>query len=88
MNYTTNSFRLTGIDKHYYASQLQIFADHWEKDKYKSICFGKTDSRGVLRITIYNHEHCPAMSKGFDTKGEMLGYIIGYNEAKNNRGFI
>ena len=88
MNYTTNSFRLTGIDKHYYASQLQIFADHWDKDKYKSICFGKQDSRGALSITFFNHSHRVPMQRHFINKDAMLNFIVGYNEAKNNRGFI
>ncbi len=85
MKQTISSMRLTGIDRNYYAHQLQEFADNipvlLKRDDIVSVCFGKQDSRGALSITLFDDKHCVPMQKHFDSKAELLGYVCGVNKA-------
>ena len=49
--------------------------------------FGKQDMRGCFSITLIDNRHCVSSQKFFATKHEMLGYVVGYNEAKKIHGF-
>lgn len=76
--------RLTGRNKEYYKNQMVIFSRHFDDKKYTMIEFGKQDARGVNSITFIHVERYVPMQRHFDSKEEMLGYIVGYNTAKRN----
>ena len=81
-------FSLRGNNKYYYANQCAIFArnykKYWEQKKKNSnetilntgvISFNKYSIN--MGLTQYHSD-----LKRFNSKEEMLGYVVGYNEAK------
>lgn len=95
MNYskaqTSVNIRLTGIDKEYYKNQLIIFGENINRylqrtgiDKIKRVEFGKQDSRGAISITLVSLRGTVPMQKHFNSKDELLGYVVGYNQAFKN----
>ncbi len=84
--------RITGVDKDYYLNQLQIFADNinsaLNRNDIVSVEFGRQDIRGVISICLVHVSTCVAHQKFFKTKDELLGYICGYNSAKNKQPYL
>ena len=78
------NMRLTGIDKEYYLNQLKEFAELFSDSKINSVQFGKQDIRGGFSITLVDKKHCVPEQKFFTNKWEMLGYIVGFNNATDN----
>tara|TARA_R100001244_G_scaffold112503_1_gene83237 strand:+ start:62 stop:484 length:423 start_codon:yes stop_codon:yes gene_type:complete len=84
INFSMRS-RSNGCNKHYYAFQCYEFTQNLLKygyDKYitkeeikeKGICFNK------YSINVGYSQYCKDL-KRFDSKEEMFGFVIGYNEA-------
>ena len=81
------NFRLSGNNKYYYANQCRIFKDYLEKYGYKG--FNYYTPKMVKEIGISFNEYsinlgynqCCADIKRFNSKQELLGFVIGYNEA-------
>lgn len=78
------NMRLTGVDKEYYRYQLEKFAGLFSDEKVNSVQFGKQDIRGSFSITLIDKRHCVPMQKHFTNKWEMLGFVVGFNNAKEN----
>ena len=73
--------RITGTNKNYYLHQLELFEQKMiDKGMATRVEFGKQDMRGVPSICLFNG-HCVTQQKHFDTKQELLGYVVGYNNA-------
>lgn len=76
--------RITGIDKNYYLRQLELFEQAMiDKGRATRVEFGKQDMRGVPSICLFN-DGCVTQQKHFNSKDELLGYVVGYNEALDN----
>lgn len=73
------NMRITGIDKNYYENQLQEFANKFNSKVIKSVAFGKQDIRGGFSITLFDHRHCVPQQKFFNSKDELLGFVVGCN---------
>ena len=83
------NMRLSGYDKYYYAYQCWDFTQHILKGG-----FNQYTSKDIESISINNNQYYGASIKArllsggetnfktFDDKKEMLGFIVGYNEAK------
>ena len=79
---------LTGYEKYYYANQCAEFTKNVMKYGYGHI--KKTDiiKNGVCfnKYSINNgyNQYCRDI-KRFNSKQEMLGFVVGYNQAIDNR---
>ena len=80
---TLCNMRLTGEYKGYFKQQLENFCNHFDPNEYLAIQFGKQDIRGGFSITFVDHRHCVPSQLGFANKAELLGFIQGFNSAKN-----
>ena len=80
-----HNMRLTR-EKPYYDGHMRVFAEH-QCSEILSVCFGKQDIRGGFSITFVDSRHCVPSQKFFNSKDEMLGYLVAYNEVKNWHGF-
>jgi hypothetical protein len=76
--------RLTGRDKHYWARQLQEFANHFGDRGYWGIEFGLQDSRGSISISWITEKQTIDKQIHFHSKDMMLGYVQGYLEMLEN----
>ena len=84
------NMRLTGNDKAFYRGHCEQMAEHIiaASDGFIiNVQFGKQDIRGGFSVTLIDNRHCVPSQKFFATKQELLGYIVGYNEAKQWHGF-
>ena len=78
------NIRLTGNNKYYYADQCAKFANHIINNGYPYIDIDRIKKDGIsfnqYSINIgYSQYHQDL--KRFNSKEEMLGFVIGYNEA-------
>ena len=81
--------RLTGNDKSYYKAQLNLFEEKMiAKGMATRVEFGKQDTRGLYSICLFNESHCVTQQKHFESKQELLGYIVGYNTAASDLAYI
>jgi hypothetical protein len=81
--------RLSGYDKYYYAHQCWDFTQHILKGG-----FNQYTSKDIVSVSINNNQYYGASIKArllsggetnfktFNDKKELLGFIVGYNEAK------
>ena len=79
------NIRLTGNNKYYYAAQCAKFANHIINNGYPYIDIDRIKKDGIsfnqYSINIgYSQYHQDL--KRFNSKEEMLGFVIGYNEAQ------
>ena len=76
--------------KYYYASQCRLFLENLLKNGYdkwttkneveeKGICFNK------YSINVGYNQYCKDL-KRFNSKEEMFGFVIGYNQSLFNKG--
>lgn len=87
--YNICNMRLPSDSKPYYQNQLQEFADHMaDKLGTTLVEYGKQDIRGGFSICLYNDNHCVTQQRHFRDKSEMLGFIVGYNQALSNVKYI
>ena len=89
------NFRLSGNNKYYYANQCRIFKEYLEKygfNGFNHYSAQEIKEKGVsfneYSINLGYNQYC-ADIKRFNNKQELLGFVIGYNEAlqglkKNN----
>lgn len=77
------NMRLTGGNAGFYRRQCQLFAELMNPAEIKRVEFGKQDIRGGYSITFVNHRHTVPAQLVFYSKDEMLGFVIGFNVAKN-----
>ena len=78
------NFKLTGNNKYYYASQCAKFTNHIMENGYPYIDIDRIKKDGIsfnnFSINIgYSQYHQDL--KRFNSKDEMLGFVIGFNEA-------
>tara|TARA_R100000231_G_C5308811_1_gene159789 strand:- start:294 stop:692 length:399 start_codon:yes stop_codon:yes gene_type:complete len=82
LNKENINFRLTCNNKYYYANQCKIFTNHIMKNgfPYKDIKRIKEDgiTFNKYSINIGYNQHCEDL-KRFNSKDELLGFVIGYN---------
>ena len=81
--------RLSGYDKYYYASQCYKFTNHILKGGFNQYKAKDIESISIVNSTYYGASIKARLSSGGETnlktyndKKEMLGFIVGYNEAK------
>jgi len=79
--------RLPKENAPYYKAQIEIFTERFNPKEILEIQFGKQDIRGSESITIFDNRHCVPRQMHFSNKWEMLGFIKGFNEAKENIHF-
>ena len=84
---STILIRLPKDDKIYYKYLIEQFTSYFDSKEIKEIQFGKQDIRGTESITLYNTRHCVLKQLHFTNKWEMLGFIKGFNEAKEKIQF-
>ena len=81
------NFSLRGDNKYYYAHQCKLFADFIKKNGYPYIDKKEIDQNGVsfnrYSINIGPNQFYRDV-KRFNSKEEVLGFVIGYNEAMKN----
>ena len=76
--------RITGTNKNYYLRQLELFEQAMiDKGRATRVEFGKQDMRGVPSICLFNG-HCVTQQKHFNSKDELLGYVVGYNSVEQD----
>ena len=89
------NFRLSGNNKYYYANQCRIFKDYLEKYGFNGFHHYSTEEIKDKGISFneysinLGYSQYGADIKRFNNKQELLGFVIGYNEAlqglkKNN----
>ena len=84
---TNINFQLRGKNKYYYANQCSLFIDHVNRYGFYNISREAIKENGISfnKYSInnganqYNND-----LKRFNSKEEMLGFVIGFNEAMNN----
>jgi len=81
------NFRLSGNNKYYYANQCRIFKDYLEKygfNGFNHYSAQEIKDKGIsfneYSINLGYNQYC-ADIKRFNNKQELLGFVIGYNEA-------
>jgi len=89
-NFQIVQMRLTGVDAQYYRCQLAEFTERMLKKfpDVTNIQYGKQDSRGGFSITFFDNKHCVPMQRQFSSKELMLGFVVGYNQAQCNHGYL
>lgn len=81
-----SNIRITGDNKTYIMGQLEQYAERVVDDSegYLShLEFGKQDLRGGISITAYSVDHCVPEQRFFNSKDEMIGYVVGVNHVHN-----
>ena len=81
------NFRLSGNNKYYYANQCRIFKEYLEKygfNGFNHYSAQEIKEKGIsfneYSINLGYNQYC-ADIKRFNNKQELLGFVIGYNEA-------
>ena len=69
------NFSLRGRNKYYYAYQCALFTKN-----VKIFGFGHITADMIIKDGICFNQYCRDM-KRFNSKEELLGFVIGYNEA-------
>lgn len=84
------NIRITGINKNYYLNQLETFERHMvDQGMAVRVEFGKQDQyRSNPSISLFDDKHGINQQKHFDTKHEMLGYVVGYNAARGGSTYL
>ena len=78
--------RLTGIDATYYRLQLAQFEQSMiQKFDCEYVAFGKQDTRGGHSICIFSKKGTVSQQKHFDSKDQLIGFVIGYNSYTGDR---
>ena len=87
LNKTNINFVLKGKNKYYYATHCRIFTDNLLKYGY-----GRKTTEEIKKVGISFNDHsinfgystyCEDL-KRFETKTELLGFVVGYNAAISN----
>ena len=74
--------RLTGKNKKFYENQLTEFEGLLvDKGMAYRVEFGKQDIRGAFSISLYDVDNRIKQQRFFETKQELLGYVVGYLSA-------
>ena len=76
------NIRLPKDDRPYYECQLKQFCKYFNDKKLRYIQFGKQDTRGTESITFIDKHHCVPISQHFYNKFDLLGFVVGFNKAK------
>ena len=78
------NFRLQGDNKYYYANQCAIFTKHIIENGYPYIDKKEIKENGIsfntYSINVGYNQYCRDL-KRFNSKEELLGFVIGYNVA-------
>ena len=81
------NFSLRGRNKYFYANQCALFVKNVKKYGFGHITVDMIEKNGVCfnEYSINNgyNQYCRDM-KRFNSKEEMLGFVIGYNQAIEN----
>ena len=80
------NFRLQGDNKYYYANQCAKFTNYILKNGYPHIDKKEIKENGIsfntYSINVGYNQYCRDL-KRFNSKEELLGFVIGYNTANN-----
>ena len=80
------NIRLSGQNKYYYAAQCAKFTKHITENGYPYIDIDRIQKDGIsfnnYSINVGYNQYCMDL-KRFNSKEEMLGFVIGYNAANN-----
>lgn len=82
-NFKLINLKLPTKDKNYYLAVLRIFTEHMLEQfpECAYVQYGKQDLRGGYSIYLSNASHCGVRQRIFESKEQMLGFIVGYNQA-------
>ena len=77
--------RLVGNNKYYYANQCKLFTDYVMEHGYPYIDKAEIVKQGIsfnkYSINVGYNQYGQDLQR-FDSKAEMLGFVIGFNRAK------
>ena len=77
--------RLVGYNKYYYANQCKIFTDYVMEHGYPYIDKAEIVNQGIsfnkYSINVGYNQYGQDLQR-FDSKAEMLGFVIGFNRAR------
>jgi len=73
--------RLFGDDNYYYESEFKKYTNHLDSNKIKRVEFGKQDQRSAYSVTTFNHKGAIDKQIAFVKKDQLLGFVVGYNQA-------
>ncbi len=80
------NIKLSGQNKYYYAAQCAKFTKHITENGYSYIDIDRIQKDGIsfnnYSINVGYNQYCMDL-KRFNSKEEMLGFVIGYNAANN-----
>jgi hypothetical protein len=80
------NFRLQGGNKYYYANQCAKFTNYVLKNGYPYIDKKEIKENGIsfntYSINVGYNQYCRDLMR-FNSKEELLGFVIGYNTAHN-----
>jgi hypothetical protein len=80
-------FRLSGYDKYYQAHQCWNFAQHILKNGFNQ--YKPSDIESIYfdthNITIRLHSTAETDIKRFNSKQELLGYVVGFNDSQSQK---
>lgn len=81
------NFRLSGNNKYYYATHCKLFTDNLLKYGYGRKTPEQIKESGISfnnhSINFGYNQYCEDL-KRFETKTELLGFVVGYNAAISN----
>ena len=76
---TITNVKVTGPNRRYVLDQLQKYADRFSDRKFSSVELSPLYGDGTHIIDAYDVQGAVIMSKTFDSKDMMIGYILGAN---------
>ena len=80
-------FRLSGYDKYYQAHQCWNFTQHILKNGFNQ--YKPSDIESIYfdthNITIRLHSTAETDIKRFNSKQELLGYVVGFNDSQSQK---
>ena len=83
------NFRLTGNNKYYYANQCAIFETHVLKNGFGHISAKLIEKEKGINFNEYSintgFNQYSRDLKRFNNKNELLGFVVGYNTAIENK---
>ena len=83
------NFRLTGNNKYYYANQCAIFETHVLKNGFGHISAKLIEKEKGINFNQYSintgFNQYSRDLKRFNNKNELLGFVVGYNTAIENK---
>jgi hypothetical protein len=79
------NMRISGSNSAYINNQLKTFARNLDSKLFASVSIGRQDIRGGFSIALGSHDYRQSQQRHFDSKDQMVGYIMGCNMVHSRR---